>query len=118
MFKFDIGAAELGEFLERQQDQITVRQRHGFRRIALGMDAIDTEEIAFHREAQHLLITEFVDQHRLQETGVDDEQGVEGLAYRMYALPRLELHVLEQELFIVDRRCGGDAEQVAEFFQV
>jgi hypothetical protein len=49
---------------------------------------------------------------------MDDVKGIERLSDGMDALAGLELHVLEQEFFIGNGGCGGDAQQVAQFFQV
>ena len=76
-------------------------QRDGFRTVFACMDAVHSEHVALHREAQYLLVAEFVDQHRLEKTGVDDIEHVERLPDGMDALPRLELHMLEHQVRII-----------------
>ena len=82
------------------------------------MDAIHAQHVALHGEAEDLLIAEFIDEDGFQEARVDDVQRVEGLADRVHALPRLELHVLEQQLVGGDGAGAGDMQQVAYFLQV
>ena len=59
------------------------------------MNTIHAKQIAFHRKAQHLFITVFIDQDGLQKSGVHDEQSIKRLADRMDTLTGLELHVLK-----------------------
>ena len=110
--------SELNKFFKRKQDQIAIRQCHGLGRIAFGVDAIDAEQIAFHWETQYLLVAEFIDQYGLEETGVNNKQGVERLADGVNTLASLELNVLEKKFFIVDRWCDGDPQKFAKFFEV
>ena len=82
------------------------------------MDAVDAKDVALHRETQHLLIAEFIDQQGLQKTGIDDIQRIEGLADGVDSLSAFELHMLEQQLFVCNRRHGRNVnmQQIAYFF--
>ena len=118
VFQFQVHAAERGQLFERQQDQVAIGQRYRLRRIMAGVDAIDAKHVALHREAQHLLVAEFVDQHGFQEAGVDDVQGVERLADGVDALAGFELHVLEQQFLVRDRHRRRNVQQIAHFLEV
>jgi hypothetical protein len=106
VFQFQVDSAQRRQLFERQQDQVAIGQRHGLGGIVPGVDAVDAEHVALHREAQHLLVAELVDQHGFEEAGIDDVQRVERLADGVDALAGLELHVLEQQFFGGDRAGG------------
>jgi hypothetical protein len=78
MFSSSVDAPQRRQLLERQQDQVAVGQRHRFRRVLAGVDAVHAQHVALHGEAQHLFVAVFVDEHGFEEAGVDDVQGVEG----------------------------------------
>src|SRR3954470_20622397 len=84
----------------------------------LVVDPIDTEQIALHREGQHLLIARLIYHHGLQEARVDDVKHVERLADRMDTLAALELDMLESEVRLEGGPWAVDAQKIANLCQV
>lgn len=113
-FKFGMGAAERGEFLEWHEDDVAVGKRDRFRGVLFSMNTVDADNVTLHGKAQHLFAARFVDHYGFQESGINDIQHIERLADRVNPLPRLELHMLKKSFRIdIERTVKRNAEQIA-----